>query len=75
MQWGLPSTGGSDYCYAEHVGKTATKLVNPIGNMADLVGEIKQGGRREIWQRFPKCRQKTSEQLDKDVLFFLSCYG
>lgn len=58
IQLGLPSTGGSDCCYAEHVGKTATKLVNPISNMVDLIREIQEGGRREIWQPSPGVNRK-----------------
>ncbi len=39
----LPSTGGSDSHYVEHVGRAATEFIDPIKNMNDLVREIKGG--------------------------------
>lgn len=43
IRLGLPSTGGSDSHYVEHVGGAVTEFDNPIKNTDDLVREIKAG--------------------------------
>ena len=45
---GLPSIGGSDCHYLDRVGKAYTEFVNPVGDMQDLIREIKAGNCRGV---------------------------
>jgi len=42
----LPSIGGSDCHYKEHVGRAFTQFKNPVHTMEELIGEIRRGNCR-----------------------------